>query len=66
MRPMWRWLAVMIPASATLAACANFTTDHPYVKAQGSDTKKMADVEAAARRMGVEVHWINYPRKPEP
>jgi len=64
MKAMWQSLVVMVPAIATLAGCGTYTTDHPYPTAQDADTVKMAKVEAAARRAGVELHWINYPRKP--
>jgi hypothetical protein len=66
MKAMWQCLAVMVLANATLAGCASYTTDHPYPTAQEADTQRMAQVEAAARRAGVEVHWINYPRKTQP
>lgn len=64
MKAMWQCLSVMALASSTLAGCGTYTTDHPYVTAQRADTERMAAVDAAARRAGVEVHWINYPRKP--
>jgi hypothetical protein len=58
-------LIVMVSASAALAACASTTpAGHPMLR--GADTKRMAQIETAARRAGVEVHWINYPQKTEP
>jgi hypothetical protein len=39
-------------------------TDHRYPRAQDADMKRMAD--AAARRAGVEVHWVDYPSKTQP
>ena len=59
-------LAVMVSASVALAGCASTegTTDHPMTR--GADTERMAKVETAARRANVEVHWINYPQKPQP
>ena len=66
MKAMRRCLSVMALASSTLAGCGTYTTDHPYPTAQAADTERLGAVEAAARRAGVEVHWINYPRKPPP
>jgi hypothetical protein len=64
MKAMRQCLSVMALASSTLVGCGTYTTDYPYPTAQTADTERMAAVEAAARRAGVEVHWINYPRKP--
>lgn len=63
MTAMWKCLVVIVLANAALTGCGTYTTDHPYLGAQDADTVKMAQVEAAARRAGVELHWINYPRK---
>jgi len=60
-------LAVMVSASVALAGCASTdsaTDNHPMTR--GADTARMAKVETAARRANVEVHWINYPQKPQP
>ena len=64
MKTMWQCLGVIVLANAALAGCASYDTSHPYVTVQDADTVRMAQIEAVARRAGVEVHWINYPRKP--
>jgi outer membrane PBP1 activator LpoA protein len=56
-----RWCLPVVLVSVALAGCGTFTMDNPMTKE--ADTKKMAQVETAARRAGVEVHWINYPQK---
>ena len=66
MKALWWLLPFMILANATLAGCGTYSPDHPYMRVQNADTEKMARVEAYARRAGVEVHWINYPQKPQP
>jgi hypothetical protein len=63
MKAIWQCLVVIVLAIATLAGCGTYTTDHPYLAVQDADTVRMAQVEAAARRAGVELHWVNYPRK---
>jgi uncharacterized lipoprotein YmbA len=64
MKAMWQCLVVIVLANAALAGCASWDPNHPYLRAQDADTARMAQIEAAARRSGVELHWINYPRKP--
>ena len=59
-----RWCVPVVLASVVLAGCGTYTSDHPMTR--DADTKKMAQVETAARRAGVEVHWINYPQKTQP
>ncbi len=60
-----RWCLPLVLASVVMAGCGTYSMEpHPMLK--DADTKKMAQVEAAARRAGVEVHWINYPQKPQP
>ncbi len=64
MDTMRQCLVVMVLASVTLAGCASSTPDSSSLA--GVDTKRVAKIEAAARRAGVEVYWVNYPRKTEP
>lgn len=63
MKAMWQCLVVIVLANAALTGCASYDPNHPYLQAQDADTVQMARIEAAARRAGVELHWINYPRK---
>jgi hypothetical protein len=57
-------LIVQVSAIALLAGCASA----PGASAtdQGPDMKRVSLIEGAARYNGVEVHWINYPRKTGP
>jgi hypothetical protein len=63
MKAMWQCLVVIVVANAALAGCAAYDPNHPYLRAQDADTVRMAQIEAVARRAGVELHWVNYPRK---
>jgi hypothetical protein len=55
--------SVMVCANAMLAGCASNVADNGSPLGPGVDEKRVAQVEAAARRAGVDVHWVNYPRK---
>jgi type IV pilus biogenesis protein CpaD/CtpE len=63
MKAMRQCLVIMVLANAMLTGCASNPTDHPPSKVQDVDTVRMAQIEAAARRAGVEIHWVNYPLK---
>ncbi|SFK80256.1 hypothetical protein [Lysobacter sp. cf310] len=53
-----------------LAACAGHSTKSAYVPPQkapsimDNDELYMAQVERIARRRGIDVTWVNLPRKP--
>jgi hypothetical protein len=65
MKLMRAMLSVMVCvcANVVLAGCASNVADNESVLGPGVDEKRVAQVEAAARRANVDVHWINYPRK---
>jgi hypothetical protein len=63
MKLPWRMLSLVLCASATLAGCASNVAPTWSAVGPGVDERRVAQVEAAARRAGVEVHWVNYPRK---
>ncbi len=60
-----RMLSVIVCANAMLAGCASNLPPNTSVLGPGVDEKRVAQVEAAARRAGVDVHWVNYPRLPD-
>jgi hypothetical protein len=60
-----RLLSVLVCANAMLAGCASNPPPNTSVLGPNVDEKRVAQVEAAARRAGVDVHWVNYPRVPE-
>jgi hypothetical protein len=63
MKLMRAMLSVMVCATAMLAGCASTTVaDNGSALGPGVDEKRVARVEAAARRANVNVHWVNYPR----
>jgi len=63
----WRMLSLMACAGATLVGCASTSpTSNESPLGPGVDERRVAQVEAAARRAGVDVHWVNYPRKMGP
>jgi hypothetical protein len=57
-------LVAQVCAVAVLAGCASA----PGASAtdQGVDLKRVGQIERAARHNGVEVYWLNYPRKTGP
>lgn len=59
MKPMLLALASM--AMLMLGGCASMSTASNY--AHEVDSAQVAAIEAAARQSGVQVHWLNYPRK---
>ncbi|HEV3020573.1 MAG TPA: hypothetical protein VGY49_16290 [Burkholderiaceae bacterium] len=66
MKLMRAVLSVMVCANAMLAGCASTSNvaDNGSTLGPGVDEKRVARVEAAARRANVDVHWVNYPRLP--
>lgn len=44
--------------------CASKAQPGPAVRDDGIDREKMAVIETQAQRSGVQVHWVNPPRKP--
>jgi len=46
---------------AVLAGCS--TIDSPAAAKQDVDLQRVAKIDSAARKIGIEVQWINYPRK---
>jgi type IV pilus biogenesis protein CpaD/CtpE len=64
MKPVRHWSVVLVLASATLAGCASSTPGAPTTRA--ADLRQVDLINAAARRNGVDVHWINYPQKTQP
>lgn len=63
-------LAVLSLSIAGLAACAGHSTKSTYVPPQrapsimDNDEAYIAQVERIARRRGIDVTWVNVPRKP--
>jgi hypothetical protein len=69
MKAMSQSLAVIVLISATLVGCASSSSQGaPGTKVAGDDVdwKRVSVIDAAARHTGVDVHWINYPRKTQP
>jgi hypothetical protein len=64
MRLKQRLLSVIVCANAMLAGCASTPPPNTSALGPGVDEKRVAQVEAAARRSGVDVHWVNYPHLP--
>ena len=69
MKAMSQCPAVIVLVSATLVGC----TSTPSQQAPGAtatqdnvDWKRVGVIDSAARHAGVDVHWINYPRKTQP
>ena len=57
-------LLSLVCANAMLSGCASNVANQSML-GPGVDEKRVAAVEAAARRSGVDVHWVNYPQKTE-
>jgi hypothetical protein len=66
MKLPWRMLSLMACAGATLVGCASTGSSDESPLGPGVDERRVAQIEAAARRAGVDVHWVNYPRKMAP
>jgi hypothetical protein len=61
MKPIVQCFVLVVLAVAMLTGC---TAVAPADRAtQQIDAKRVAQIEASARREGIEVHWMNYPRK---
>ncbi len=58
MRPM---LLLLSTLPLALAGCASI--DSTATAGQDIDQARVAAIESAARNSGVQVHWLNYPRK---
>ena len=55
-----RWMMLSLAAGAlVLSGCAAA----PIVAEQDVDFAKVARIERLARAVGVDVYWVNYPKK---
>ena len=52
----------LVCASAILAGCASNVASSGSDLGPGVDQKRVAAIEGAARRAGIDVHWVNYPQ----
>jgi hypothetical protein len=69
MKAMSQCVAVIVLVSATLVGCASSPSKGApgdTVARDNVDWKRVGVIDAAARHAGVDVHWINYPRKTQP
>jgi hypothetical protein len=62
MKLLWRLFTVVVCANVMAGCSSNPVSDGSRL-GPGADEKRVADVEAAARRTGVQVQWVNYPLK---
>jgi len=53
---------ILISAASLLAAGCSSLPSAPAAD-NGIDKEKVAAIEGAARRFGVQVYWVNYPQK---
>jgi len=68
MKAMSQCLAIIFLLSAGLIGCASSPSNETpgdSAMRDNVDWKRVGAVDSAARHVGVDVHWVNYPRKTE-
>jgi hypothetical protein len=65
MKAMSQYVAITVVLSAALVGCSSAPSKPQGDSAtqDGVDWKRVSAIESAARHAGVDVHWVNYPRK---
>jgi hypothetical protein len=59
-------LAFLLTLAVAVSGCGSIGQNGMPVRDDGLDRERMAVIEQQAQRGGVQVHWVNPPRKRAP